>query len=81
MARNMLFPYELLVKDGPEASKTVLAVSSVLGCPPDLDSKTLLQKAPYTLTAAHEKNQAGTEMNPSSLLARFHCARRFCADF
>lgn len=80
-ARDGLPPYKCLVRDAPEASKTMLAVADALSCPPELDSKSLLQKAPYTLTTAHrkKKNQAGTKLDSSSLLARFHCARRFSA--
>lgn len=78
MARDGLPPYKWLVRDAPEASKTMLAVADALSCPPELDSKSLLQKAPYTLSTAHrKKTQAGMKLDASSLLARFHRARRF----
>lgn len=57
-ARDGLPPYKCLVRDAPEASKTMLAVADALSCPPELDSKSLLQKAPYTLTTAHKKKKS-----------------------
>lgn len=62
-ARDGLPPYKWLVRDAPEASKTMLAVADALSCPPELDSKSLLQKAPYTLTTAHRKKKIKLERN------------------
>lgn len=44
MARDGLPPYELLVREAPEALKTVLAIVNALICPPELDGKTPISK-------------------------------------
>lgn len=50
-------PYERLVRETAEASKTALTLANALGCPPELGSKPLLPKVPCTLTTAHKEVQ------------------------
>lgn len=39
-ARHGIHPYELLVREAPEAIKTTQVTAMALGCPPGLDGKT-----------------------------------------
>ena len=51
-ARHGIAFYDM-VREDPEAPKTIQAIAVALGCPPKLSSKTLLLETLYTLVAGH----------------------------
>lgn len=45
----------LLVRAVPRTARTMQAMATVFGCPPEPDVKTFLLKLPYTLVRAHRE--------------------------
>lgn len=65
------------VQGGPEAPKTGQAIIIALGCPPEFDGRTPLLKRPSIYFGYRtQRNQAGTELEVSSLLASFRSSAR-----
>lgn len=56
----------LLIVETSEATKTMQAIIIPLGCPPELDHKSLLLKMPHIVCKTW-RNQGGHELEASSL--------------
>lgn len=52
-ARHRILALKLLVRGVPESPKSVQAITTALGCAPELDGKILQLKTPHTLTTGH----------------------------